>query len=38
VKVEWVHFSLHPDTPAEGRAPADLFAGRSADQRKAMHV
>jgi hypothetical protein len=19
VKVEWVHFPLHPDTPAEGR-------------------
>jgi predicted DsbA family dithiol-disulfide isomerase len=38
VKVEWVHFPLHPDTPAEGRALADLFAGRSADQRKAMHA
>jgi predicted DsbA family dithiol-disulfide isomerase len=38
VKVEWVHFPLHPDTPADGRALADLFAGRSADQRKAMHA
>jgi predicted DsbA family dithiol-disulfide isomerase len=38
VKVEWVHFPLHPDTPSEGRALADLFAGRSADQRKAMHA
>ena len=38
VKVEWVHFPLHPDTPAEGRALADLFAGRSADQRQAMHA
>jgi predicted DsbA family dithiol-disulfide isomerase len=38
VKVEWVHFPLHPDTPAEGRALADLFAGRSAEQRKAMHA
>jgi predicted DsbA family dithiol-disulfide isomerase len=38
VKVEWVHFPLHPDTPPEGRALADLFAGRSADQRKAMHA
>jgi predicted DsbA family dithiol-disulfide isomerase len=38
VKVEWVHFPLHPDTPAEGRALADLFAGRSADQRRAMHA
>ena len=38
VKIEWVHFPLHPDTPAEGRALAKLFAGRSADQRKAMHA
>ena len=38
VKVEWVHFPLHPETPAQGRALADLFAGRSAEQRKAMHA
>jgi predicted DsbA family dithiol-disulfide isomerase len=38
VKVEWVHFPLHPETPAEGRALADLFAGRSPEQRKAMHA
>jgi predicted DsbA family dithiol-disulfide isomerase len=38
VKVEWVHFPLHPETPMEGRALADLFAGRSAEQRKAMHA
>jgi predicted DsbA family dithiol-disulfide isomerase len=37
VKVEWVHFPLHPDTPAEGRSLADLFAGRNLD-RKAMHA
>ena len=37
VKIEWVHFPLHPDTPAEGRALADLFAGRNVD-RKAMHA
>ena len=37
MKVEWVHFPLHPDTPAEGRALADLFAGRNVD-RKAMHA
>ncbi len=37
VKVEWVHFPLHPDTPAEGRALAELFAGRNVD-RKAMHA
>jgi len=36
VKVEWVHFPLHPETPAEGRSLADLFAGRQVD-RKAMH-
>jgi predicted DsbA family dithiol-disulfide isomerase len=38
VKVEWVHFPLHPETPMDGRALADLFAGRSADQRRAMHA
>jgi predicted DsbA family dithiol-disulfide isomerase len=38
VKVEWVHFPLHPETPAEGRALADLFAGRSVEQRQAMHA
>ena len=37
VQVEWVHFPLHPDTPAEGRALADLFKGRNMD-RKAMHA
>ncbi len=37
VKVEWVHFPLHPDTPPEGRALADLFAGRNVD-RRAMHA
>jgi predicted DsbA family dithiol-disulfide isomerase len=38
VEVEWVHFPLHPDTPAEGRALADLFRGRSEADRKAMHA
>ncbi len=37
VKVEWVHFPLHPETPPEGRSLADLFAGRKVD-RKAMHA
>ena len=37
MKVEWVHFPLHPETPAEGRSLADLFAGRNVD-RKAMHA
>jgi predicted DsbA family dithiol-disulfide isomerase len=31
VEVRWVHFPLHPDTPAEGRSLADLFAGRNVD-------
>jgi len=37
VKIEWVHFPLHPETPAEGRALADLFAGRNLDLRE-MHT
>ena len=37
VKIEWVHFPLHPDTPADGRSLADLFAGRNVD-RQAMHA
>jgi len=37
VSVKWVHFPLHPDTPAEGRSLDDLFAGRQVD-RKAMHA
>ena len=37
VKIEWVHFPLHPETPVEGRSLADLFAGRGVD-RKAMHA
>jgi predicted DsbA family dithiol-disulfide isomerase len=38
VKVEWVHFPLHPETPPEGIALADLFRGRSPEQRKAMQA
>jgi len=30
-KIEWVHFPLHPETPATGRALADLFGGRTVD-------
>ena len=37
MKIEWVHFPLHPDTPAEGRALADLFRGRNVDP-KAMQA
>ena len=36
VKIEWVHFPLHPETPAEGRALSAMFGGREAD-RKARH-
>jgi len=31
VRVKWIHFPLHPDTPQEGRSLADLFAGRGYD-------
>jgi predicted DsbA family dithiol-disulfide isomerase len=31
VKVQWVHFPLHPDTPAEGRSLQELFRGRGYD-------
>jgi predicted DsbA family dithiol-disulfide isomerase len=33
VKVEWVHFPLHPETPPQGRALAQLFGGREEDRR-----
>jgi predicted DsbA family dithiol-disulfide isomerase len=31
VKVEFVHFPLHPETPAEGKSLQELFAGRGYD-------
>jgi predicted DsbA family dithiol-disulfide isomerase len=31
VAVKWVHFPLHPETPAEGRSLKELFAGRNYD-------
>jgi predicted DsbA family dithiol-disulfide isomerase len=31
VKVELVHFPLHPETPVEGRSMAELYAGRNVD-------
>jgi len=37
VKVEWVHFPLHPETPAEGQSLEELFKGRGVD-RTAMHA
>ena len=34
MKVKWVHFPLHPDTPQEGRSLEDLFRGRGYDIEK----
>ncbi len=31
VKIKWIHFPLHPDTPIEGRTLEDMFAGRGYD-------
>jgi predicted DsbA family dithiol-disulfide isomerase len=37
VEVEWVHFPLHPETPADGITLKELFAGRDYDP-EAMHA
>ena len=34
MKLQWVHFPLHPDTPPEGKSLAELFAGRGYDMPK----
>ncbi len=34
MKVQWVHFPLHPDTPAEGKSLEELFRGRNYDIAK----
>ena len=34
LRVKWVHFPLHPDTPAAGRSLEELFAGRGYDIEK----
>jgi len=31
ITVKLVHFPLHPETPAEGRSMAELYAGRNTD-------
>jgi len=31
IRVQWIAFPLHPDTPPEGRSLEDLFAGRNID-------
>jgi predicted DsbA family dithiol-disulfide isomerase len=37
VETRLVHFPLHPETPAEGRSMAELYAGRNVDP-EAMYV
>jgi predicted DsbA family dithiol-disulfide isomerase len=34
VRIKWVHFPLHPDTPQAGRSLDELFAGRGYDVPK----
>ena len=34
MRVKFVHFPLHPDTPQEGKSLAELFAGRGYDMNK----
>ena len=31
VKLQWIHFPLHPETPPEGQSLEQLFAGRDVD-------
>lgn len=31
MRVQWVHFPLHPETPPQGRSLEELFAGRGYD-------
>ena len=31
VRLKWTHFPLHPETPSEGKALSELFAGRDID-------
>ena len=38
MKIQWVHFPLHPETPVDGgQSLEELFRGRNVD-RKAMHA
>jgi len=34
LRVKWIHFPLHPETPAEGRSLDELFRGRGYDVPK----
>lgn len=36
--MRWVHFPLHPETPVQGRALADLFKGRRSEQIQAFQA
>ena len=36
--MKWIYFPLHPDTPQEGRALTDLFAGRSEAEMEARQA
>jgi predicted DsbA family dithiol-disulfide isomerase len=42
VKIRWVYFPLHPETPLEGRLITDLFKGREAQiadfQKQMAHL
>lgn len=31
MRIKWVHFPLHPETPQEGRSLEEMFAGRGYD-------
>jgi predicted DsbA family dithiol-disulfide isomerase len=35
INVKWIHFPLHPDTPAEGRTMEQIYAGRDIDPQSA---
>lgn len=35
LKIRWIHFPLHPETPQEGRSIAELFAGRDIEPMRA---
>ena len=39
IRIQWIAFPLHPDTPPQGRTLEDLFAGRNIDiQQKRVQL
>ena len=38
MRVKWVYFPLHPETPAQGQSLADLFKGRRAEDIAAFQA